>query len=112
MLLPANFASTVADTFYDKTVTKLVKTTTTTDGWVEQTGTTAGSTFKANVQFNNLGEVQTELGLSEQVDVALTCATSVSLAVDDLFSYNGITYKASAVVPYDSHLKIVGSKWQ
>lgn len=111
MLLPADFASTVADTFYDKEVTLLDKTTTTVDGWVEQTGT-AGSTFKANVQFNNLGAVQTELGLSEQIDVVLTCATSVSLAVDGLFSYNGVTYKAAAVVPYDSHLKIVGSKWQ
>lgn len=111
MLLPPRFSQTVADTFYDKTVTLLVKTTSSVDGWVEQTGA-AGSTFQANVQFNNLGAVQTALGLSEQVDVVVTCASDVDIAVDSLFSYNGRTYKATAVIPYDSHLKIVGSKWQ
>lgn len=110
MLLPPSFASTVADTFYDKTVNLLATTTTSIDGWVEQTGT-ASSTFKANVQFNNLGAVQTELGLSEQVDVVVTCGSAVAIAVDDLFSYSGVTYKATAVIPYDSHKKIVGSKW-
>lgn len=110
MLLPANFNSIVADTFYDKTVLILETTTTSTDGWVSKTGTTTG-TFKANVQFSNLGEIQSQLGLTEQIDVALTCASSVSLAVDGLFSYNGVTYKATAVIPYDSHKKIVGNKW-
>jgi hypothetical protein len=111
MLLPADFTETVAATFYDKTVTLLEKTTTSIDGWVEQTGV-ASSTFKANVQFNNLGAVQTELGLTEQVDVVVTCASDVAIAVDDLFSYQNVTYKALAVIPYDSHKKIVGSKWQ
>lgn len=110
MLLPAQFSQTVADTFYDKTVTKLVKTTTSTDGWVTETGTTS-STFKANVQFNNLGAVQTELGLTEQVDVVMTCSTSEALAVNDLFSYDGVTYKVLAALPFDSHKRIVGSKW-
>lgn len=111
MLLPANFTDTIADHFYDKTVSILTMTTSTTDGWVEQTGTVS-STFKANVQFNNLGVVQTDLGLTEAIDVSLTCDKSVALAVDGLFEYDGVTYKATAVVPYDSHLKIVGRKWQ
>lgn len=111
MLLPANFQSTIADTFYDKTVSLLTKTKTSTDGWVEETGAVS-STFKANVQFSNLGEVQSELGLTEQVDVVVTCATDVAISVDGLFQYGGVTYKASAVTPNDSHLRIVGSKWQ
>lgn len=111
MLLPANFTALVADTFYDKTVSILTKTTTTTDGWVEETGTVS-TTFKANVRFDNLGTIQTELGLTETIDVALTCATNVTLAVDGLFQYNGVDYKATAVVPYDSHLRIVGRRWQ
>lgn len=111
MLLPAKFSQTVADTFYDKTVSLVSKDTTNTDGWVDQTATTVTGTFKANVQFSNLGAVQTELGLTEKIDVALTCATDVTLAVDDLFQYDSVTYKASSVVPYDSHLLIVGSKW-
>ena len=111
MLLPANFTEKIADTFYDKTVSILSKTTTTVDGWVEETGTVS-STFKANVQFSNLETVQSDLGLTESIDVSLTCSTEVSLAVDGLFEYDGVTYKASAVVPYDSHKKIVGRKWQ
>ena len=111
MLLPANFESTIADTFYDKDVSILVKNTTSTDGWVTETGTTVKSTFKANVQFNNLGDIQSELGLTDQIDVALTCATDVSINDDDLFSHNDVTYKVSAVIPHDSHLKVAGSKW-
>lgn len=111
MRLPDNFTVNIAETFYDKTVSILEKSTTTTDGWVEETGT-AQSTFKANVQFNNLGAVQKDLGLSEQADVSLTCSTDVSLAVDGLFEYEGETYKATAVIPRDSHLQIVGTKWR
>lgn len=111
MLLPTNFTGDIARHFYDKTVSILSKTTTTTDGWVDENASTVTSTFKANVQFNNLGQVQSELGLSERIDVVITCATTVTLNVNDLFSYNNVTYKASAVIPYDSHKKIVGSKW-
>lgn len=111
MLLPANFASTIADTFYDKEVSILVKTTSSTDGWIEETGTVS-STFKANVRFDNLATIQSELGLTESIDVALTCATDVPLQIDELFSYKGVTYKVAACVPYDSHQRIVGNKWQ
>lgn len=111
MLLPASFTAKIADTFYDKTVSLLTKTSTSTDGWVEQTGTVS-STFKANVRFDNLGTVQTELGLTESIDVSFTCATDVNIEIDGLFEYNDVTYKVAAVVPYDSHLKIVGRKWR
>ena len=111
MLLPANFTSNIADTFYDKDVSLLTKTQTNTDGWIEETGVVS-DTFKANVQFANLGTVQTELGLSERIDVALTCSTDVALEVDGLFSYQDVTYKATAVIPYDSHKRVVGTKWQ
>ena len=110
MLLPSNFTETIADTFYDKTVTKLTKTSTSQDGWVTETGTSNG-TFKANVRFTNLGQVQSEMGLTDQIDIAVTCATTVVIQPGDLFSYNSVNYKASAVVPSDSHLTIAGSRW-
>lgn len=111
MLLPSQFNSIIADTFYDKTVSLPGKTTSNVDGWIDENASTGTTTFKANVQFNNLGQVQSDLGLTENVDVQITCATSVTIAVGDLFKYDGITYKASAVIPYDSHLRIAGSKW-
>lgn len=111
MLLPSNFTSLIADTFYDKTVSILSKTTTTTDGWVDENASTVTSTFKANVQFSRLGEIQSELGLTEQVDISMTCA-DVAVEVGDLVSYDGVTYRLMAVLPFDSHLKVVGTKWQ
>lgn len=110
MLLPANFTNLIADTFNDKTVNKLQKTKSSNDGWVEETGTVK-SPFKANVQFSNLGQIQSEMGLTEQIDVVITCSSDVNLAVDDLFSYQNVTYKTSAVLPRDSHKKIAGQKW-
>lgn len=111
MLLPASFTQAIADTFYDKTVTRLAKNTTSTDGWVDETATTSVGTFKANVQFNKLGEVQSEMGITDNVDVAITCATTVAIQKGDLFSYGGVNYRAVAVLPFDSHKKIAGAKW-
>ena len=111
MLLPANFNSLIADNFYDKVVSIVEKSTEDTDGWVSETGTAVVSTFKGNVQFNKLANIQAELGLTELVDVAITCSKDEAIVRGDLFSYDDVTYKASAVIPFDSHLKIVGSKW-
>ena len=110
MLLPSSFTQVVADTFYDKTVKKLVVTETNTNGWIEKT-TTENGTFLANVQFSNLAKIQSEMGLTDQIDVNVTCSTDVTVSVGDLFSYQNVTYSAIAVVPYDSHKQIVGSKW-
>lgn len=112
MLLPANFTSTVAEHFYDKDVLLLEKVSISVDGWVDETATSVTGSFKANVQFDRLADVQAELGLTDSVDVSLTCLTSVAIKKGDLFSYANVTYKASAVVPHDSHLKIAGSKWE
>ena len=67
--------------------------------------------FMGNVQFNRLADIQAELGLTDLVAVAITCGTDVAIERGNLFSYNGVTYKASAVIPFDSHLKVIGSKW-
>ena len=111
MLLPADFSSIIADHFYDKDVNLLESTQTSVDGWVDEDATTIKSTFKANVQFDRLGDVQAELGLTDSIDVSVTCLTSVPIETGDLFSYLGVTYKASAVVLHDSHYKIAGTKW-
>lgn len=110
MLLPADFTSRIADTFYDKQVTKLVKSETSDDGWVE-TVTVDGDTFYANVQFSNLGIVQSELGLTEQIDVVMTCLPTTEMEAGDLFEYGGVKYIATKAIPFDSHKKIVGVKW-
>lgn len=112
MLLPANFTSVVAGHFYDKTVSILGKTQTNTDGWVTEVSTTAVGTFPANVQFNNLEQGQSDLGLTERIDVIMTCLPDVAVKVDDLVRYDGITFKVMAARPRDSHLKIGAVKWR
>lgn len=113
MFLPADFKGVIADTFYDKTITKLAKSITTdSEGGKKKTGTTAAGTFKGNVRFTALGQLQSEIGLVEQIDIAITCDPATSMAVDDLFQYLGKKYVAVDVLPYDSHALIVGRKWQ
>ena len=111
MLLPSNFGSIIADHFYDKTVSLLEKSTTSEAGWVDETATTVRGTFKGNVQFNRLADIQAELGLTDQIDVAITCATDTDIKRGDLFSYRDVTYRVTAAVPNDSHLKIAGRLW-
>lgn len=110
MLLPASFTSIVADTFYDKDVSVLTKTSTSVDGWVNEAATTVKSTFKCNVRFNKLAEIQAELGLTEQIDIAITCLPNTDIKKGDFIKYKGVTYRVTAAVPNDSHLKVAGSK--
>ena len=111
-MVPASFQTAIARTFYDKTVTKLQKIETVdSEGGVQKAGTTPVSTFKGNVRFNNLGEVQTEMGLTHEIDIAITCAPDTPVEVDDLLEYAGVKYVAVSVIPNDSHKLIVGTRW-
>lgn len=113
MLLPDGFSDDIAAAFYDKTVEKLVKSTTQdSEGGVKKIGTTVASTFKGNVRFDGLREVQSEIGLTQQIDVAITCLPDTAMVIDDLFQYLGVKYVTLDVLPRDSHKLIVGKKWQ
>ena len=113
MLLPTDFKDTVASTFYDKTITILNRTSSKdTEGGIVRGSTTTKGTFTGNVRFNALGELQSEIGLVESIDIAITCLPTVDVAVDDLLQYAGKRYVATDVLPYDSHKLIVGRVWQ
>lgn len=113
MLFPNKAKKAIADAFYDKVVEVLgTEETLDDEGGVVRSGGTVKSTFKANVRYNTLGELQEELGLVENIDVAITCATDTAVALNDLLQYQGKKYVATDVLPYDSHLLIVGKKWQ
>lgn len=110
MLLPADFKSVIADTFYDKQVTWLVVTETNVNGWIEKT-TVDGDTFMANVRFNDLRVLQSELGLTEDINIAMTCLPETVAVKGDLFRYGGNQYMVTEAVPFDSHKLIVGRVW-
>lgn len=112
MLWPDSAKNAISEAFYDKEVTFSRKVMS-----VDEEGGTSFSevvkgTFTGNVRFTALGELQEELGLIENIDIAITCDTSTDIAVDDFLQYGGRKYVAINVLPYDSHLLIVGQKWR
>ena len=113
MLFPDNAKNKIAEAFYDKVV-KVLETSETLDeeGGLVKNGTTVKSTFKGNVRFNALGELQSELGLTKSIDVAISCPTDTEVEVGDLLEYAGITYVVTDALPRDSHKYIMGEKWR
>jgi len=112
VLWPDSAKTAISDAFYDKEVAVSRKVeTVNVEGGSSFSEETKG-TFTGNVRFNALGELQEELGLIENVDIAITCDNSTDVAVDDLLQYRGRKYVATNVLPYDSHKLIVGQKWR
>jgi len=113
VLFPDKAKTAISNAFYDKEVSILDKTETLDDeGGVVKSGETVKSTFKGNVRFTVLGEEQSEIGLVENIDIQITCATDVEVKVDDLLLYQGVKYVAVDVLPFDSHKTIMGRKWE
>ena len=111
MLWPNAAKKAIADSFYDKTIEVLSSETRLDDeGGVIRNSQSIKSSFKGNVRFNNLGELQSELGLSESIDICVTADNEASIGLNDLFTYLGVTYVATNVIPSDSHLTIIGKK--
>ena len=112
MLWPNEAKNAIANSFYDKTIEVLSsQTQLDAEGGIIRGTQSVTSTFRGNVRFVNLGELQAELGLVEAVDISITCNVDTPIAVDGLFRYDNKIYKATSVIPADSHLTIVGQKW-
>lgn len=112
MLFPDEAKQAIAKSFYDKTVEVLTsQDTIDAEGGVVKGSLTVKCTLQGNVQFTNLGEVQTTLGLVNAIDICVTCGADENVAVNDLLRYNGKLYTATSVIPSDSHLTIVGNLW-
>lgn len=112
MLFPKEAITTIEKTFYDKTVTKVeVSNALDAEGGLVKGEPKDGDSFLGNVRFNDLGVVVSELGLSESIDICITCPVSVAMELGGLFRYDDVVYQATNVVPSDSHLTITGKKW-
>ena len=113
MLFPDSAKKKIAEAFYDKTVSILTKTETLdSEGGVVKGATAVKGTFKGNVRFNALGELKTELGLTHNIDIAISCPTDTAVEVDDLLQYAGVKYVVTDALPRDSHKYIMGEKWR
>ena len=112
MWFPNSAKKQIAKAFYDKTIAVLAKVETIDEeGGIVNTTTTKG-TFQGNVRFNALGELQTELGLTHNIDIAISCPADTDVEVDNLLEYAGVKYIVTDAMPRDSHKYIMGEKWR
>lgn len=102
----------IANTFYDKEVSVLVsKTTTDAEGGVNNKGYEVLDTFKGNVNFSNCKQIQEEYGLDYNIDVAITTNYNI-LEINDIIKYQDVVYKVTDILPSDSHLLVIATKWR
>ena len=112
MLFPESVIDKFEQTFYDKEIAlKTVSESQDADGGLVRTISSTRSTFMGNVRFSNLGEIMTDLGLTENIDVCITCKTNVAVSLNDLASYNGKIYQITSVIPSDTHKTLIGKLW-
>lgn len=111
MLWPENATKAIANAFYDKQFALSTDTIRKDEegGAVRVCG--PESLHNGNVRFNDLGVMQTELGLNESIDIAVTCDTSVKARLNDTLTYAERKYVVTNVIPSDSHLTITGKLW-
>ena len=113
MLLPNKFKDEISSRFYDKEITILTKQETIEpDGGVIRNDEAAKGTFLGNVRFSVNAELQSEIGLSVDADIIITCDSEIEIALGDRVAYLGKKYKVNNLLPSDSHLTITGKECQ
>ena len=113
MLLPDNFENEISSRFYDKEITVLeTRETIEADGGVIREDNVVKTTFLGNVRFNAQDLLQSEVGLTIDADITLTCANATNVALNDFVLYLGKKYKVNNLLPSDSHLTITGKECQ
>ena len=102
----------IARVFYDKEVSVLTsKVNIDAEGGVKYNGYELKDTFKGNVNFSNCKQIQEEYGLDYQIDISITTDYEL-LKHNDLIKYQDVTYNVTDILPSDSHLLVVATKWR
>lgn len=112
MYIPNQMKKEIARVFYDKTVEVLASNVTTdAEGGVIYKGYDTVDTFKGNVNFSNCKQIQEEYGLDYNIDVSIT-SNYDNLKINSLVKYNDVVYNVTDILPSDSHVLIVATKWR
>ena len=113
MLFPSEIIDKFDDTFYDKDLTILeIEKTLDEEGGMKQKVPKETGSFRGNVRFVGLGEIQEELGLVENIDICITTRPEVEIKLDNYVKYLDKIYQITDVIPSDSHQTITGKLWQ
>ena len=102
----------IAQVFYDKEVSVLFdKASMDAEGGVIKKGYDVIDTFKGNVNFSNCKQIQEEYGLDYNIDLSVTTNYNL-LKLNDLIKYQDVVYNVTDILPSDSHLLVVATKWR
>ena len=102
----------IARVFYDKEV-EILETNTTIDaeGGVNTKGVNVLNKFKGNVNFSNCKKIQEEYGLDYNIDISVTTDYNL-VEINNMIKYQDVIYNVTDVLPSDSHVLIVATKWR
>ena len=103
----------IANNFYDKTVDVLSNNIVTdAEGGVNYRGLATVSSFNGNVSFSNCKKIQEEYGLDYEIDISITADIDTDVSVNDIIKYDNVFFNVTDVLPSDSHILIVATKWR
>ncbi len=112
MYIPKTMRTKIASVFYDKEVEVLEKATTIdAEGGVNTKGLQSKDNFKGNVSFSNCKKIQEEYGLDYNIDISITTDYNL-LKINDIIKYLDVIYNVTDVLPSDSHILVVATKWR
>lgn len=112
MYIPKSMKTKIASVFYDKEVEVLsASESMDAEGGVIYKGLDVVDTFKGNVNFSNCKKIQEEYGLDYQIDISITTDYDL-LEINDIIKYQEIIYNVTDILPSDSHLLVVATKWR
>ena len=113
MKIPNSWNAVFSEVFYDKEVSVLVRADQyDAEGGLITSANVPSSVFFGNVRYTNLKAVQETLGLRYEIDIAITASINTSIAINNIVQYQNKKYLVTDVMPYDSHLLIVGKIWK
>lgn len=110
MKIPASFKKNIKNTFYDKEIDVYEQTEVNNSGWITIELTDTETPFFGNVQFKNLGQIQEDYGIREDIDVAIS--TDADIDLNTIVKYNDRYYKVIQAIPSDSHNLLIGKVWE
>lgn len=110
MNVPKSFKNKIKSTFYDKTLTRHDAVVAVDDeGWARVSEPTVIGTFKGNVNFSNLNEVQERYGI--RTDITATVTTDEQVANGEIVGYLGQLFRVTKAVAFDSHTLLILEEW-
>lgn len=110
MLFPDSAKKAISNAFYDKKFEVFTfETQLGIEGDTTKTFRKIGEYF-GNVRFTNLAKLREELGLADEISIAISCENSAKVEAGDFVEFSGKKYLAFEVLPRDSHLLILGRK--